>query len=398
MRPPRACDGNDRFAVGDTLPNFGAFGDIHLGSSFKRHLIGGPAASWPRAESLGSDASLRNSVRFPSHRAKFLATVAETLPFEPLLFMIKVDQLSKRYAGFTALDSVSFEVGRGEIVGFLGPNGAGKTTTLRILTNFLPPSSGTATVGGFDVFKDSLKVRQQIGYMPENVPLYNDMRVKEYLRFRSALKGLKGKALGEGVGDAMERCGVHEVRRKMIGTLSKGFRQRVGLADALVTRPPLLILDEPTNGLDPNQIRQVRTLIKELGQDHTVLISTHILSEVEMTCDRVIIINKGTIQAHGTPTNLASQLRSAGTVKVELKGGPEAIEDKLRAIKGVRKVSLEQSHHDWHTFVLRVEAAKDIRESVDRLARDKQWPLRELSRKGVSLEDVFVELTLQQQD
>ncbi|MGY8688171.1 MAG: ABC transporter ATP-binding protein [Verrucomicrobiales bacterium] len=310
--------------------------------------------------------------------------------------MIKVEQLSKRYSGHTALDSVSFEVGRGEIVGFLGPNGAGKTTTLRILTNFLPPSSGRAEIDGLDVFKDSLEVRRRIGYMPENVPLYNDMRIKEYLRFRGALKGLKGKALGKAVGECMDRCDLQDVRRKMIGTLSKGFRQRVGLADALINKPPLLILDEPTNGLDPNQIREVRTLIKELGQDHTILISTHILPEVEMTCGRVIIINQGKIQAIGEPRNLASQLRSAGTARVELKGDPKVIEKKLAELSAVRKVTLEKSDADWHRFVLKVEANKDVREAIDRLARKEQWALRELSRKGVSLEDVFAELTLHQ--
>ena len=312
--------------------------------------------------------------------------------------MIKVDQLANRYSGHTALDSVSFEVGRGEIVGFLGPNGAGKTTTLRILTNYLPPSSGSAQIDGLDVFKNSLEVRKRIGYMPENVPLYNDMRVKEYLRFRGALKGLKGKALRIGVGEAMDRTSLHEVRRKMIGTLSKGFRQRVGLADALVNRPPLLILDEPTNGLDPNQIREVRGLIKELGGDHTVLISTHILPEVEMTCGRVIIINQGKIQAIGEPRNLAGQMRSAGTARVELKGDPNVIEGKLGKVGGVRRVTLERSDADWHLFVMKVEANKDVREMIDRLARKEQWAMRELSRKDVSLEDVFADLTMNQHD
>ncbi len=312
--------------------------------------------------------------------------------------MIKVENLSKRYSGHTALDSVSFEVGRGEIVGFLGPNGAGKTTTLRILTNYLPPSSGRAEIDGLDVFKDSLEVRRRIGYMPENVPLYNDMRIKEYLRFRAALKGLGGKAMREAVGESMERCGLHSVRRRMIGTLSKGFRQRVGLADALINKPPLLIFDEPTNGLDPNQIRDIRSLIKELGDDHTILISTHILPEVEMTCGRVIIINQGKIQAIGEPSSLARQLRSAGTVRVELKGDAHYIESRLGELPAVRKVTLEKSTKDWHLMVLKVEANKDVRESIDRLAHKEQWPLRELSRKGVSLEDVFVELTMHQHD
>lgn len=312
--------------------------------------------------------------------------------------MIKVHELSKRYAGHTALNSVSFEVGRGEIVGFLGPNGAGKTTTLRILTSYLPPSSGRAEIDGLDIFKHSLEIRRRIGYMPENVPLYNDMRIKEYLRFRAALKGLRGKSLRTATGEVMERCGLQAVRRKMIGTLSKGFRQRVGLADALINNPPLLILDEPTNGLDPNQIREVRTLIKELGDDHTILISTHILPEVEMTCGRVIIINQGKIQASGEPRNLAGQMRSAGTVRVELKGDPQFIKTKLNGLPAVRKVSLERSENDWHFYVLKVEANKDVRESIDHLARKERWPLRELSRKGVSLEDVFADLTMHQHD
>ena len=312
--------------------------------------------------------------------------------------MIMVDRLCKRYAGRTALDSVSFEVGRGEIVGFLGPNGAGKTTTLRILTSFLPPSSGRAEIDGLDVFRDSLQVRRRIGYMPENVPLYGEMRTVEYLRFRAALKGLKGQALREAVGDAMERCGLREVRRKMIGTLSKGFRQRVGLADALVNKPPLLILDEPTNGLDPNQIREVRSLIKELGHDHTVLISTHILPEVEMVCGRVIIINEGRVRAIGEPKNLAGQLRGASTVRVEMKGDAKLIESKLAELSALRKIKLEESEAGWHLFVLKVEANKDVRESIDGLARAEGWPLRELSRKGVSLEDVFAELTMLHQD
>lgn len=311
--------------------------------------------------------------------------------------MIQVENLSKRFAGRTVLDALSFTVSKGEIVGFLGPNGAGKTTTIRILTSYLPPSAGRAFIDGRDVFADSLEVRRRIGYMPENVPLYNDMRVKEYLRFRGAIKGLKGKKLRDSVGEVMDTCGVHEVRRKMIGTLSKGFRQRVGLADALINRPPLLILDEPTNGLDPNQIRQVRSLIKELGKEHTILISTHILPEVEMTCGRVIIINQGTIQAMGAPGNLASELRTAGIIRCELKGDPSFIEKKLRDIQGVRSVSLERSEADWHFFLIRAEAQQDVREAIDSLARQERWPLRELSRKGVSLEDVFAQITLQRE-
>src|SRR3712207_747480 len=215
--------------------------------------------------------------------------------------MIKVENLTKRYAGQTAIQDLSFEVGKGEIMGFLGPNGAGKSTTMRILASYLLPSSGRATIAGFDIFEQSLQAREHLGYMPKNVPLYGDMRVTESLSSRGALKGLPHRRIAERVGDVKELCGLKEVEKKLIRALSKGYRQRVGLADALVHEPDLLILDEPTSGLDPNQIRQVRDLIRNLGKQHTILLSTHILPEVEMTCSRVIIINKGRIEACDTP-------------------------------------------------------------------------------------------------
>lgn len=226
--------------------------------------------------------------------------------------MIQVNHLTKRYAGRTAVDSISFDVEKGEIVGFLGPNGAGKSTTLRILTCFLSASEGTASVAGYDIYEDSIKVRQHVGYMPENVPLYPDMRVKEYLQFRGRIKGLRYRDSLRAVNEAMDICSLSEVDHKIIATLSKGYKQRVGLADALVNKPDLLILDEPTNGLDPNQIRQSRELIKRLGERHTILISTHILSEVEMTCGRVVIIDQGRIRACDTPQNLIRRLRRPG--------------------------------------------------------------------------------------
>ena len=225
--------------------------------------------------------------------------------------MIKVENLTKRYAGQPAIRDLNFEVSRGEIMGFLGPNGAGKTTTMRILASFMPPTSGRVTIAGFDVFEQSLQARAHLGYMPENVPLYSDMRVTEYLRYRAALKGVQHRRVTERVGDVNELCGLKGVENKLIGALSKGYRQRVGLADALVAEPDLLILDEPTIGLDPNQIRQVRELIKNLGEQHTILLSTHILPEVEMTCSRVIIIHKGRIEACDTPENLLGKIRQA---------------------------------------------------------------------------------------
>ena len=245
--------------------------------------------------------------------------------------MIKVENLTKRYGGVTAVDEINFEVDKGEVVGFLGPNGAGKSTTMRMLACYLPPTSGRAEVAGCDVFKDSLRAREHIGYMPEHVPLPHDMRVNEYLSFRAALKGVPGRRVKERLADVSDLCGLSEVERRMIGALSKGFRQRVGLADAMIHEPELLILDEPTIGLDPNQIRQVRELIKNLRRHHTILLSTHILPEVEMTCSRVIIINKGRIEALDTPENLRSRISSEGEVLLEAKTeDPNAIA-KLRS-------------------------------------------------------------------
>jgi ABC-2 type transport system ATP-binding protein len=309
--------------------------------------------------------------------------------------MILVEHLTKKYAGRTAVDDVSLEVGRGEVVGFLGPNGAGKSTTMRIITSYLPATSGRVTVAGFDVFTDSIKARQQIGYMPENVPLYEDMRVKEYLQFRAKLKGLSGRDMRVRVGEVMDLCGVHDVRKKMISSLSKGYRQRVGLADALVHRPALLILDEPTNGLDPNQIRQVRELIKHLGEKHTILLSTHILTEVEATCQRVIILDKGRVKASDTPEALQQRLRSAGEIEVELKTDNEAlVRDALKQIKGVRRAETSNAAVDgWQRFTVRVEGLTDPREEIAALAVAKGWPLRELLRRQASLEDIFVEIT-----
>lgn len=306
--------------------------------------------------------------------------------------MIKVENLTKRYAGHTAIKDLSFEVGKGEIMGFLGPNGAGKTTTMRILASFMPPTSGTASIAGYDIFRQSLQARAHLGYMPENVPLYNDMRVTEYLNYRAALKDVPHRRISERVGDAKELCGIKDVEKKLISTLSKGYRQRVGLADALLHEPDLLILDEPTIGLDPNQIRQVRELIKNLGDQHTILLSTHILPEVEMTCSRVIIIHKGQIEACDTPENLLGQIRQAGGVVVEAKVGTDNGADELKKIAGVRDVTTDNDG-EWKVFSLRVESGTDVREEVYRLAAARRWTLRELSQRRATLEDVFVEIT-----
>jgi len=306
--------------------------------------------------------------------------------------MIKVEQLTKKYAGVTGIDQISFEVGKGEIVGFLGPNGAGKTTTMRILASYMPASSGRATVAGFDVFSESLKARRHLGYLPENVPLYHDMRVNEYLRYRGALKALSGKRLKNRIGIIKELCGLREVGRKKIAGLSKGFRQRVGLAEAMIHEPDLLILDEPTIGLDPNQIRQVRELIKSLGERHTILLSTHILSEVEATCSRVIIINRGRIEASDTPENLVNQLRTSGLLRLEVKCASEDPVSYLSEVSGVREVRTV-SEGEWRCCEIRIEANTDPREQIFRLAVQRQWVIRELSKERATLEDAFVELT-----
>ncbi len=306
--------------------------------------------------------------------------------------MIKVENLTKRYAGQTAIKDLNFEVGKGEIMGFLGPNGAGKTTTMRILASFMPPTAGRASIAGFDVFEQSLQARAHLGYMPEHVPLYNDMRVTEYLDYRAALKGVPHRRITERVGDVKELCGLKEVEKKLIGALSKGYRQRVGLADALLHEPDLLILDEPTIGLDPNQIRQVRELIKNLGKQHTILLSTHILPEVEMTCSRVIIIHKGRIEACDTPENLLGRIRQAGGVVVEAKVGSDNGADELKKISGVRDVTTEVDGN-WKIFSLRVESGTDVREEIFRLATARHWAVRELSQRRATLEDVFFEIT-----
>ncbi|MGJ8633378.1 MAG: ABC transporter ATP-binding protein [Luteolibacter sp.] len=307
--------------------------------------------------------------------------------------MIKVSHLSKKYGRHLAVRDISFSVAKGEIVGFLGPNGAGKTTTIRMLTGFLPPSSGSAEIGGFDIFRQSIQGRKKIGYMPENVPLYDDMRVKEYLMFRARIKGLSSGDSRRRVAHVVDTCGLEGVRRKMIKTLSKGYRQRVGLADALVHEPELLILDEPTNGLDPIQIRQIRELIKHLALNHTVLISTHILSEVEMIANRVVIIDNGQIKAADTPQNLISEMRAAGRIQCELLVSEEVGSPVLSELPHVKKVTAESLDGGWNRFTIWVDSGTDTRQAIHNLAADKNWPLRSLFRREATLEDVFVELT-----
>ena len=307
--------------------------------------------------------------------------------------MIAVENLTKRYAGTTAVDNLSFTVKRGEIVGFLGPNGAGKSTTMRILSAFMPATNGKVTVAGYDVFTQSEEVRRRIGYMPESNPLYLDMRVSEYLNYRAALKGVASSKRKARTDEVLERCGLTDVRRRIIGHLSKGYRQRVGLADALVHDPELLILDEPTIGLDPNQIRQVRQLIRDLGKRHTILLSTHILPEVEMTCSRVIIINKGRIVASDTSENLIRELEGGGTVKMEVRADQAAIKQVLSTIPNVLGVHMVATDDGFIKVTVQSPPKSGVRVRLFDAATANKWLLRELTRVRLTLEDVFVQKT-----
>lgn len=311
--------------------------------------------------------------------------------------MIKVEHLAKRYADVYAVNDISFEVHQGEIVGLLGPNGAGKTTTMRILTCYMPATSGSATVAGYDVFRESINVRKQIGYLPENVPLYPEMRVKEYLLFRAKLKKLPSRERKTKIDECIDKCRITEVQNQIIGTLSKGYRQRVGLADTLVHDPKILILDEPTIGLDPNQIRQVRQLIKELGAKHTILLSTHILPEVEMLCERVIIINKGKIVAMDTPANLAIQLRAGNNLVLEVRGNGEKIKNALTNIKSVKKV-VWQDKGEISNFTVEAEKGADVREDVFSNIVKNNGIIREMKQASITLEEIFHQITMREQE
>ena len=312
--------------------------------------------------------------------------------------MITVQGLSKRYARTVAVDDISFEVAKGQIVGFLGPNGAGKTTTMRILTCFLPPTSGTATVAGFDVLEQPMEVKRHIGYLPETPPVYPEMEVAEYLAFVGKLKGLSGATVGKRVDEVAERCAVADVKHKIIGKLSKGYRQRVGLAQAIIHNPDVLILDEPTAGLDPKQINETRDLIKSLAGDHTIILSTHILPEVEQTCERVVIISKGKLVATDSVHNLQNRARGAESMIVEVTGRDGVVEEgairrKLEQIAGVSRVLVRETTDGRAAF--EVESLKDkfIRGDVARAVVESGWNLNELRTASVSLEEIFLELT-----
>jgi ABC-2 type transport system ATP-binding protein len=311
--------------------------------------------------------------------------------------MITVTDLTKRYARHTAVDHISFEVHKGQIVGFLGPNGAGKTTTMRMLTCFLPPTSGTATVAGFDVLEQSFEVKKRIGYLPETPPLYPEMRTAEYLQFVGSLKGLAKAELAKRVDYVCDRCAITDVKDKLLGKLSKGYRQRVGLAQAIIHNPDVLILDEPTSGLDPKQINDTRELIKSLAGDHTIILSTHILPEVEQTCEQVIIINKGKLVATDSVSNLQNRARGAESLLVEIgaRNGfvdPAKVQTRLELVPGVSRVVLKNKRENRSVF--EVESRKGlVRGDLARSVVEAGWDLNELRPAAVSLEEVFLQLT-----
>ena len=307
--------------------------------------------------------------------------------------MITVENLAKRYATKTAIEGMSFQVEKGEILGFLGPNGAGKTTTMRIITGYMPASDGTVRVDGFDVFENPIDVRRRIGYLPENPPLYLEMSVVGYLRFVAKIKGVPKDKLAAEVDRVMERVNIADVKDRIIAKLSKGYKQRVGIAQALLNDPPVLILDEPTIGLDPKQIHEVRELIKDLAGKHTVVLSTHILPEVEQTCHRVIIIDRGKIVAVDTPKNLRYQLQGAERVTIEVQGPAAEISSKLKNMSGVVDVRKIGDSDGRHRFQVEGELQKDIRSDLARTVVQNGWGLFELQSATMSLEDIFIKLT-----
>ncbi|MFP4416074.1 MAG: ABC transporter ATP-binding protein [Chitinivibrionales bacterium] len=307
--------------------------------------------------------------------------------------MLDVQQLNKRFGAVHAVKDLSFQIKKGEVFGFLGPNGAGKTTTMRVITSFIPASSGSIVVDGIPLGDDTLEIRRKIGYLPENTPLYNDMLVSEYMEFVGEIRGLKGQSLDKRIDEIFQICGLTTMARRPIGKLSKGYRQRVGLAQALIHNPDLLILDEPMSGLDPNQIIEIRQLIKKIGQEKTVIYCSHILSEVSATCSRILIINDGKSVATGTPDELIARMDKGIQYTLRIKADKDSVESSLPSLNGVKSVTIRESHDGWHLTHVASDEKHDIGELLFKSAVDNGWVLSELKRETVSLEDVFTQLT-----
>ncbi|MGB7566775.1 MAG: ATP-binding cassette domain-containing protein [Chitinivibrionales bacterium] len=306
--------------------------------------------------------------------------------------MLEVKDLNKKFGEVHAVKNLSFEVKKGEILGFLGPNGAGKTTTMRIITCYIPASSGTIRVNGMDTIENDLEVRRKIGYLPESTPLYNDMLVKDYLQFVGEIRGMRGRALSSRIDEMFQVCGLTKMAARPIGNLSKGYRQRVGLAQAMLADPQLLILDEPTSGLDPNQIIEIRQLIKNMGKEKTVIYCSHILSEVSATCNHIIIINQGSIVASGTADELTAKMNKENRYVLRLKADRTSVESKLKTLEGVARVKVTQSG-EWVDAVVVAQDNQDIGEKIYKCVFENGWSLAELKRESASLEDVFTQLT-----
>ena len=306
--------------------------------------------------------------------------------------MIQAKGLTHYYGPYPAIQDVSFGVRKGEILGFLGPNGAGKTTTMRIITGFLPPSHGTVTLDGYDVVEQSLEARRRVGYLPETVPLYTDMSVSGYLKYMGTLRGMAPKTIKVRLSEVVDVCRLGDYRKTQIGKLSKGFRQRVGIAQAIIHEPQVLVLDEPTIGIDPIQVVETRRLIQDLGRDQTVVLSSHILPEVSMICDRVLIINEGRIVAEDTPKNLAEGLQGVDRLEVEIGGPVSQVLPILRGIEGVNKVTHGDSN-GRHLYTIQAQAGKDLRDDISQAVISNGWSLRGLQMADMSLEEIFLRLT-----
>jgi len=307
--------------------------------------------------------------------------------------MIEVERLSKRYGPTRAVTDVSFQVESGEVLGFLGPNGAGKTTTMRVITGFLPPTEGTVRVAGFDVVQEPIEAKRRTGYLPETPPVYPDMTVAEYLGFVGRIKGVARGELKTRISEVSEKCAIADVRARQIGKLSKGYRQRVGLAQAMIHNPEVLVLDEPTAGLDPKQIIETRELIKGLAGHHTVVLSTHILPEVSKTCERVVVISGGKVVAVGKPDELTHRLQGFETVVVTAEGPAGEMKERLERVAGVNQVEQREVSDGRATFEVHAGKEQDVRAELARAVVESQWRLLELRTSGLSLEDIFLKLT-----